>query len=343
MLAILSIIIGIVFVLLLFSMLTSAVVEVYHAFFKSRGKHLRDTLTVMLGEKTVQEFMNHAYFQQLSSVTHKPKLVSTTDTTSPKSDKQTPKVSLSNLPIWIDKGTFSSILADILTKRDSNETIQQRIDAIPDVNLRKVLDFLWRQSGDDIQLFQAKVENWFTEIMERAKDWFGDATKWRLFFIGLGLAGMLNADTVQIYKSLSANAATRDELVKVADSFVGARSSIPGIDTTKTYQQAKADFLEIKNLYTENVQSPLGLGWGQALPVDIWAWLTKILGWMLTGVAVTMGAPFWFEMLKKLLSLRGNKPEDTGDAANRQNRGADAPPPSVFEIKPKREDDVAQG
>ena len=127
MLAILSIIIGIVFVLLLFSMLTSAVVEVYHAFFKSRGRHLRDTLTVMLGEETVAKFMSHAYFQQLSSATSKSN-------------------SANNLPIWIDKSTFSSILADILTKKNSTETIQQRIDAIPDDNLRKVLDFLDRKS-----------------------------------------------------------------------------------------------------------------------------------------------------------------------------------------------------
>lgn len=288
MLAILSIIIGIVFVLLLFSMLTSAVVEVIHAAFSYRGRHLRDTLEIMLGPEASRKFLDHSYFRQLSSATK------------PHSGQK--------LPIWIGKGTFSAILADILTEKGNDKNIQQRIDSIQNDDLRKVLDFLWRQSGQDVAVFQEKVENWYGEVMERAKDWFADATKWRLFFIGLTLAAILNADTLQIYKSLSVNAAARDELVNTANAFAAARAKVPGIDTLKTVQQAQQDFLEVKKLFVESVQSPLGLGWGQSLPQDIWAWLIKLIGWTLTGVAVTLGAPFWFDLLRKLLSLRGGAP-----------------------------------
>ncbi|MBK9337307.1 MAG: hypothetical protein IPM98_12310 [Lewinellaceae bacterium] len=55
----------------------------------------------------------------------------------------------------------------------------------------------------------------------------------------------------------------------------------------------------------EYIRSPLGLGWdstesGQGLP---W-WLVKLAGLLLTGIAVTFGAPFWFDLLRKMLSLR---------------------------------------
>lgn len=310
MLAILSIIIGIVFVLLLFSMLTSAVVEVLHAAFSYRGRHLRDTIEIMLGPEASKKFLEHSYFRQLSSATK------------PRSGEK--------LPVWISKGTFSAILADILTEKGNDKNIQQRIDDIQNNDLRKVLDFLWRQSGDDVKVFQDKVENWYGEVMERAKDWFADATKWRLFFIGLTLAAVLNADTLQIYKSLSVNAAAREELVNTANAFAAAREKVPGIDTTKSVQQAQKDFLEVKQLFVESVQSPLGLGWGNALPTDIWAWLTKIVGWILTGVAVTLGAPFWFDLLRKLLSLRGG-------AAGAVNAGTSQAAPSqaksVFEME----------
>jgi hypothetical protein len=34
-------------------------------------------------------------------------------------------------------------------------------------------------------------------------------------------------------------------------------------------------------------------------------WLKKFGGWLITGLAVSMGAPFWFETLNKLVNLRG--------------------------------------
>lgn len=300
--------------LLLFSMLTSAVVEVFHAAFSSRGKHLRETLEIMLGKETCDKFYDHAYFRQLSSASK------------PHSDLK--------LPIWIEKNTFSSLLADILTPEDSKLSIPDRIALVENPNLRKVLDFLWRQSNGKVEVFQAKVEDWFDDVMARAKDWFGDATKWRLFFIGVVLAGILNADTLQIYKSLSMNAALRDELVEKAQDFSDSRKSVPaGPDTSKTFEQAKTDYQVTQQLYNETVQSPLGLGWSSStpLPADFWAWLIKVVGWMLTGVAVTLGAPFWFDMLRKLLALKGGTSGSSGSTTD----GGKGPDKSgtAFEIK----------
>jgi hypothetical protein len=311
MLTILSIIIGIVFVLLLFSMLTSAVVEVFHAAFSHRGKHLKSTLEIMLGNKA-ESFFNHAYFKQLSYAT-KPK-------------------STQKLPVWISKHTFSAVLADILTPKDSKMSIEDRIRQIGDENneLRKVLDFLWRQSGGDAHAFQAKVENWYDEVMERARDWFADATKWRLFFIGLALACGLNADTLQIYKSLSSNASAREELEQAARTFAQSRESVAGTDLSKSYEEASQNLKELKAMYQTTAASPLGLGWGQSLPTDFWQWLTKLAGWILTGVAVTMGAPFWFDILKKLLSLKG------GSSGNAPEQSTANPPKAAFEITPTK-------
>jgi len=294
MLAILSIIIGIVFVLLLFSMLTSAVVEVYHAANSSRGKHLRDTLEIMLGKEVSDKFYDHSYLRQLSSAS-KP-------------------LSKLKLPIWVEKGTFSSILADILSPRNSNLTIPERINLVENPDLRKVLDFLWRQSSGDIAVFQKKVEDWFDDVMARAKDWFADNTKWRLFFFGTLLAAMLNADTIQIYKSLSANAALRDEIVNAAEKFSNSADTALIRDVNappRDSASARANVDIIKSNYIETIQSPLGLGWGQSKPHNWWEWLSKIVGWLLTGVAVTMGAPFWFEMLRKLLALKGSSSGDS--------------------------------
>jgi hypothetical protein len=37
---------------------------------------------------------------------------------------------------------------------------------------------------------------------------------------------------------------------------------------------------------------------------DPWGWLSKIIGILLSGLAATQGAPFWFDVLQRLVNLR---------------------------------------
>jgi hypothetical protein len=39
--------------------------------------------------------------------------------------------------------------------------------------------------------------------------------------------------------------------------------------------------------------------------------LTKIVGWLLTAIAISLGAPFWFDMLNKIIIVRSTvKPHE---------------------------------
>ncbi len=40
-------------------------------------------------------------------------------------------------------------------------------------------------------------------------------------------------------------------------------------------------------------------------------WGAKVLGWLITALAVTLGAPFWFELLSRLVNVRGSGPKPT--------------------------------
>lgn len=63
----------------------------------------------------------------------------------------------------------------------------------------------------------------------------------------------------------------------------------------------------------KSAESPLGLGWSQVNPAafDLQDWMFKILGWTVTALAITMGAPFWFDLLQRLVNIKGSgrKPE----------------------------------
>ncbi len=55
------------------------------------------------------------------------------------------------------------------------------------------------------------------------------------------------------------------------------------------------------------------VGWYERhRPQDFDEWLVALAGWLLTGFAVTFGAPFWFDVLGRFSNLRaaGKKPAD---------------------------------
>jgi hypothetical protein len=138
-----------------------------------------------------------------------------------------------------------------------------------------------------------------------------------------------NADSIQIAESLSADPALRTALVAEAVAVSeqsSAESAAP--DTTPDPVTARALAEQTKRTlqgYRSQIQK-LGvpIGWAKSdpdqpdahnprsLPTDFWGWVKKFLGLLLTGVAAALGAPFWFDMLNKVMNIRssGKAPEE---------------------------------
>ncbi|MCB0583566.1 MAG: hypothetical protein KDD10_30075 [Phaeodactylibacter sp.] len=292
MLVTLNVVIGLIFVLLMFSLLASTVMEVIAALFSLRARHLDYTLNNMLGEKSA-DFVRHPLFKQLSYATNR-----------------RARISAYHLPSYISKETFTSILADLLNA-DSKEALAKHIDSLDEGDLKRMMQFLFRQANGNPAAFKAELGRWFDEVMDRAKDWYKRYLTWWLFAVGLALAVIFNADTIQIYQNISSSATTQDFLVAMASNFEARTDSVTGPDLNLTLEESVAR-MDSMLQRIEHIRSPLGLGWapsdtGRTLP---W-WLVKLAGLLLTGIAVTMGAPFWFDMLKKLLSLRGSRSTET--------------------------------
>lgn len=49
------------------------------------------------------------------------------------------------------------------------------------------------------------------------------------------------------------------------------------------------------------------------------------VGWLLTAVALSLGAPFWFDLLNRLVKLRASIPPETAEAKETVKKGVDAP------------------
>lgn len=163
-----------------------------------------------------------------------------------------------------------------------------------------------------------------TAWLERSLTMLGDGYKRALqkqsLLIGLLLAAALNIDTVAVTRTLYQNKAARDALAEMG-TRVAAQVSEDAFKRclAASRQEREADpacapLLDLLDVVRNRSEAVTGLplGWGgtngalwlAAPGQTAWLWLTRIVGWMLTGLAVSLGAPFWFDLLNHVVNLR---------------------------------------
>jgi hypothetical protein len=153
--------------------------------------------------------------------------------------------------------------------------------------------------GDDLNALRVRLERWYDDGMERVSGWYKRHVQLWLAVIGLALAIVVNADTLQLVNSLWADKTVRAAVVAEAGSITQSGK------TPTTLSDTAGEVQKIKAL---NVP----LGWKlkrhdpRDLPHGLRSWFAKVIGLLLTAVALTLGAPFWFDLLSKLVRVRGS-------------------------------------
>jgi hypothetical protein len=167
-------------------------------------------------------------------------------------------------------------------------------------------------SGNDIEKFKARIEQWYNEMMDRTEGWYTKQTRLILFFIGLILAISFNIDTIAITKLLSSNNTARSAMVQAAYAFKMPEANSK--DTTDTALIEKAKILMKGQIDSAN--KVLGLGYAEGCGPFCTIGDTggaALIGWLITALAISLGSPFWFDLLQKIMAIRqaGNKPAET--------------------------------
>jgi hypothetical protein len=303
----LDVLIGLVTVYLAFGVACTAFVEALAAWFKVRSKKLEAAMDEFLAgdvenKKFVTAFYGHPLVQSLS-----------------KGKK--------GRPSYIPAATVSQVIEDLVMAGKIGKSLEEAVNALPDPadksqtnRIKGLLEALVKQAGGDAARFKRLVEAHFDTVMDRASGWVKRRQQMTAVIISIFLVGLANVDTIAIATSLASNQEARAAVVGIAQEqldraktgYEQVKAGKGGEEFTvgearKKYDTAVENFDQAK-LLLQSAGIPIGwkgqwrvLWTRDQFPAGI---LSKLAGLLVSIFAISLGAPFWFDVLQRIMKVR---------------------------------------
>lgn len=287
--------IGLGFVFLLLSLLASTIQEFIAAFFGLRARTLEEGVRNMLAgdEDVVAAFYKHPLIDSLYRGEVK------------RGDLGKGGLRRTAGPSYVSPRAFATFLLDAVAPAEGKvnvfKTVEGATTTLPDP-IRGRLQALLDAAGNDLDGYRKAIEAWYDDTMARVSGWYKRKTQVILLVIGVVVVLALNANTLTIGTTLWRDQTVRAAVVQQANQ--GA-SQPTGNSPRERLNGAANDVANVAK-----IRVPLGWSDGAKPKWRGSGWATTIGGWLLTILAISLGAPFWFDALGRLSRLRSSgKPE----------------------------------
>lgn len=294
--AILNLVIGLIFIYFLVSLLCSTIQEIIANALNMRAENLEKWLKDTFRENNLGEkILNHRLVDGLTAAGRKAS--------------------------YIPSKVFSGVLLDLVNDSDKPYTPESLLkalettDRVPADFKRKLAQIISETNGN-LEFVKAEIEAWFNDAMVRITGTYKKNTQKIIIVISFGVVMALNIDTLRIiqylYNHPAESAALADRISENIESL-DPKASPEGYDSLSTEEKINVNLEELKTLKAQLEATQVPLGWQQPDgELSLSEVVNKILGLLFSIVAGVVGAPFWFDILNKVVSLRssGAKPED---------------------------------
>jgi len=271
---ILDVAIGLVFVYFMLSLIASQANDLIARMLKWRAKSLEDGVRKMLlDDDLAQRVWQHP-------------LIAGTEFKAPE-----------NIP----SGTFVLALIDAIAPPTEGsatpavQALQNQITHLPEGHVKKQLTNIVNSANGNMIQARAGIESWFNGSMERVSSEYKKKMLQLTLLVSFLISAILGVDSLGLANGLWREPVMRAALAGSAQVTGQTNSTIPAPTAASTQDT-------IKQLASYS----LPIGWGNSLPQDFWGWFSKIVGILMTTLAVSLGAPFWFDLLRTLSNLRSS-------------------------------------
>jgi hypothetical protein len=241
---------------------------------------------------------------------------------------------LRKMPSYIPASHFAMAIIDIVAAKSPTQTGNLMNDFSNglatltgnNAKLKEILGDL-KQTSATLQELQDKLAAWFDNYMNRVSGWYKSHTVVFVRLIAIGLTLFFNLNMIRITKTIYNNGTIRGNLVAIAETMANNPESTKSyytagfsLQVSAVEDQFKKDTIgktddEKKNMLRKQVlllDSMAGVYTkkstisGKAGSTPFINFCLLLIGWLISAGAISMGAPFWFDMLVRLVNLRQN-------------------------------------
>jgi hypothetical protein len=324
---ILDVAIGLSFFYLLLGLICTTVSEMIAARLKTRSRFLAQGISQLLGGALKAELYQHPLIKAMTP-----------------GDGQ-------EGPSYIAAEKFATALLDIVSGKDKPLT---DLTALRDgsktmgstewqVAFKALMD-----SSPDVATLKKNVEEWFNDSMDRVSGWYKRNAQSNALILACIVTLVMNADTVNVAKILWTNPTVRAAVVDQARQRAAKKppdESLPMVEYPNSNDATASKPVNVptspEQALSPEEQKLLGqlTGWGPdwekvGAASGAAAWFAALgliiynhfIGWIVTALAVSLGAPFWFDTLNRFMNIRnaGRAPDEPRDKSSSTQQPSNA-------------------
>ncbi len=211
--------------------------------------------------------------------------------------------SLGNKPSYIPAETFALAIWQLYQEYRSAGISSEWL---------KSIDTLCMNAQNDVEKSLTAIGTWFDDSMDRLSGLYKRKVQMIILIISFFIVAVFNVDTFRIVNTLYNQSTARTGLVNEAIAF------------TKTNPDATSAARETaESMKSSLASNGIPIGWDKApwtYSFEIMSSLMTLMGWIISAFAISLGAPFWFDLLNNFINLR-----QTGAKPDRSDPSSDTP------------------
>lgn len=337
---VLDVVIGIVFVYLLLAIICTATNEYIAGLLSARSKMLKKALSQLLDNQPVKIDKTAPEAKDVTEQDNQPVKA---EKTAPEAEDVTEQDGFLNAfndhplltgmmldkshPSYLPARTFALAVMDLATPSKPGsitfEDLEAGVEAMPKGDVKRTLLALLQNTNADLDAAQKAIEGWFDDTMDRVSGWYKRRTQLFTLLIAAIITILANADTIHVARRLWTDPVLRSAVVEEAKNRSQKPPPVSVEYKDKDNPLKPTSTASEGNVLSDKERALLGelIGWRSCKtgdsPESCTSWSgangpERILGWILTIMAISLGAPFWFDLLNKFMNIRsaGKSPDE---------------------------------
>ena len=236
-------------------------------------------------------------------------------------------------PSYISNENFASALIDEIQKcgvkkayARNIDDLKKKIDAVKDsfvkTKLQEIIAELEETQQANITSVKKKISEWYDNYMLTVTEVYKNYIRIWIFGISFFVVFTLNIDSLVLIEYFFENKEKREVMISFAENV--GRDDYK-INDSLTSDQRFEEIIQLKKEVIDEFDAfDLPYGWKDDikstliyeqkvldhLPDDVndesvqISYIKKLLGLFLTTISLTLGAPFWYQLMVNLLALR---------------------------------------